>query len=127
MRKGMALLGRCQKAGVQILAGTDDGNPFVVPGFGLHDELALLVQSGLSPMEALRAATINPATFVHKTQTLGSVETGKVADFVLLDANPLTDIHNATKIYAVVLNGRVLERKALDEIMSEIEAAARQD
>lgn len=127
VRKGKALIGRFQKAGVQILAGTDDSNPFVVPGFGLHDELALLVESGLSSMQALRAATINPAKFLRKTETLGSVETGKLADFVLLDANPLENIHNTTKIYAVVLNGRVLERKTLDEIMSEIEAAARQN
>ena len=127
VRKGKALFGRFQQGGVQILAGTDDSNPFVVPGFGLHDELALLVESGLSPMQALRAATINPATFFQKTPTLGSVETGKLADFVLLEANPLEDIHNTTKIYAVVLNGRVLERKALDEIMGEIEAAARQN
>jgi imidazolonepropionase-like amidohydrolase len=127
VRKGKALFGRFQQGGVQILAGTDDSNPFVVPGFSLHDELALLVESGLSPMQALRAATINPATFFQKTATLGSVETGKLADFVLLDANPLEDIHNTTKIYAVVLNGRVLERKALDEIMSEIEATARQN
>ncbi len=127
VRKGKALVGRFQRAGVQILAGTDDSNPFVVPGFGLHDELAQLVESGFSPMEALRAATINPARFFQKTQTLGSIETGKRADLVLLDANPLEDIHNSTKIYAVVLNGRVLERKELDEILSEIEAAARQN
>jgi imidazolonepropionase-like amidohydrolase len=127
VRKGKALFGRFQQGGVQILAGTDDSNPFVVPGFGLHDELEMLVESGLSPMQALRAATINPARFFQKTATLGSVETGKLADFVLLNANPLEDIRNTTKIYAVVLNGRVLERKALDEIMSEIEAAARQN
>ncbi len=127
VRKGEALFGRFHKGGVQILAGTDDSNPYVVPGFGLHDELAMLVESGLSPMQALRAATINPATFFQKTSTLGSVETGKLADFVLLDANPLEDIHNTTKTYAVVLNGRVLDRKALDQIMSEIEAAARQN
>jgi imidazolonepropionase-like amidohydrolase len=127
VRKGKALVGRFQRAGVKILAGTDDSNPFVVPGFGLHDELAMLVESGLSPMEALRAATINPARCFQKTQTLGSIETGKRADLVLLDANPLEDIHNSTKIYAVVLNGRVLERKELDEILSEIEAAARQN
>ena len=125
VRKGKALFGRFQKAGVQILAGTDDSNPFVVPGFGLHDELAMLVESGLSPIQALRTATINPAKFFQQIQKLGSIETGKVADLVLLDANPLADIHNTTKIYAVILNGRVLERKALDKILIEIEAAAR--
>lgn len=123
VRKGKALVARFQKAGVQILTGTDDSNPFVVPGFGLHDELAMLVESGLSPMEALRAATENPAEFLQQTKT-GSLETGHFADLVLLDANPLEDIHNTTRISAVIVRGRVFDRPALDAMLMAIEGAA---
>ncbi|HEU5235762.1 MAG TPA: amidohydrolase family protein, partial [Pyrinomonadaceae bacterium] len=101
-----------------------DSNPFVVPGFGLHDELAMLVESGLSPMEALRAATENPAEFLRQTKTLGSLEAGQFADLVLLDANPLEDIHNTTRISAVIVRGRVFDRPALDAMLMAIEAAA---
>jgi imidazolonepropionase-like amidohydrolase len=127
VRREKALVNRFQKAGVQILTGTDTSNPFVMPGFGLHDELALLVESGLSPMQALRAATINPAQFFHQTQTLGSVQSGKAADLVLLDANPLQEIHNTTKIFAVVVNGRVLDRSELTDILNLIESSARKN
>ena len=125
VRKGKALFGRFQQEGVQILAGTDDSNPFVVPGFGLHDELAMLVESGLSPMQALRTATVNPAKFLGDGQTAGAIERGKAADLLILNADPLKDIHNTTNIHAVVLNGRLFDRRALTAILKEIEAAAR--
>jgi len=118
------LVGRFQKAGVGILAGTDDINPYVVPGFSLHDELVLLVESGLTPMQALQAATLNPAKFFNQLDSLGTVEKGKFADLVLLNANPLEDIRNTTKISAVVVKGRFLDRQELDRTLAEIEAAA---
>jgi imidazolonepropionase-like amidohydrolase len=113
-----------QKAGVSILAGTDTGNPFCFPGFSLHEELALLVISGLTPVEALRSATINPAKFFGLDQTLGTIEQGKIADLVLLNANPLLDIRNTQRIDAVVSNGRLFERKALDKLLADAEVAA---
>jgi imidazolonepropionase-like amidohydrolase len=116
-----------QKAGVPILAGTDTGNPFCFPGFSLHDELALLVIAGLTPAEALRSATLNPAKFFGLDQTLGTIEQGKIADLVLLDANPLVDIRNTQRINAVVSNGRLFDRKALDKMLSEAEGAANRE
>jgi imidazolonepropionase-like amidohydrolase len=84
-----------------------------MPGFGLQDELALLVQAGLSPAEALRTATLNPARFLGREADMGTIARGKIADLVLLDGNPLADIHNTTRINAVVSNGRLTGRAAL--------------
>jgi imidazolonepropionase-like amidohydrolase len=116
-----ALVGVLQRNRVGILAGTDEVSPFCSPGFSLHDELALLVESGLTPGQALQAATINPARFLDLTPELGTITRGKLADLVLLDQNPLTDIHNTTKIHAVVFNGRLFDRNMLDRMLSEIE------
>jgi len=114
------------RAGVRFLAGTDAGaSPAVWPGFSLHEELELLVKAGMTPIEALRAATINATQFLGNDKDLGSIETGKLADLVLLDANPLVDIRNTTKINAVVLDGRLLDRKSLDSHLADIEAAAK--
>ncbi|MDQ3744257.1 MAG: amidohydrolase family protein [Acidobacteriota bacterium] len=124
IRKDDALVAEMQRAGVLILAGTDDANPYVIPGFGLHDELALLVKAGLTPAEALQAATLNPAKFLGLSDSLGTVERGKLADLLLLDANPLEDISNTKKIAAVVKGGRYLPREDLDKILAEVEAAA---
>nr|MBA3890204.1 amidohydrolase family protein [Gemmatimonadaceae bacterium] len=87
--------------------------PFVYAGASLHEELALLVASGLTPLQALQAATLNPARYLSATDSLGTVAPGKLADLVLLDANPLEDIRNTQRIHAVVLNGRLLARAAL--------------
>jgi imidazolonepropionase-like amidohydrolase len=84
-----------------------------MPGFGLQDELALLVQAGLSPAEALRTAPLNPARFLGREADMGTIARGKIADLVLLDGNPLADIHNTTRINAVVSNGRLTGRAAL--------------
>jgi imidazolonepropionase-like amidohydrolase len=111
-------------SGVGILAGTDMQNRYVLPGFGLHDELALLVNAGLTPLEALQAATLNPARFLRATDSLGTVEQGKVADLVILDANPLDDIRNTTKIRAVIANGRYIDRAPLDTLLAAAERAA---
>jgi imidazolonepropionase-like amidohydrolase len=121
------LVGRLNRAGVQMLAGSDCPNPFVYPGFSLHDELGLLVRSGLTPAEALRTATINPATFLGLTDSLGTVASGKVADLVLLDANPLTDIANTKRIRAVIQGGHLLNRGALDAMLAGARARAAAD
>jgi hypothetical protein len=116
-QKEIEIVGAMNKAGVPILAGTDTGNPYCFPGFSLHDELALLVQAGLTPAEALRAATLSPAKFLGLEGLLGTIEKNKLADMVLLDANPLDNIRNTMKISAVVMNGRLLDRKALDKML----------
>jgi imidazolonepropionase-like amidohydrolase len=111
------LIAPINRAGVPLLAGTDLPNPYVYPGFGLHDELGLLVHAGLTPVEALRTATINPARFLGLTDSLGVVAVGKVADLVLLDANPLRNIANTKRIRAVIQGGKLLDRRALDGLV----------
>jgi len=123
-QKQLGIVGAMSKAGVPILAGTDTGNPFCFPGFSLHDELALLVIAGLTPVEALRAATVNPAKFFGLENTLGTIEQGKIADLVLLDANPLLDIRNTQRINAVISKGHLFDRKALDTMLGEAQGAA---
>ncbi len=105
-------------AGVPILAGTDAPMPLVYPGFALQKELELLVGAGLSPADALRAATIGPAEFLGQAESSGSVAAGKRADLVLLDGNPLADIAQTQRIRAVILDGRLLPRDALDALLS---------
>lgn len=103
--------------GVTLLAGSDAGEPFLVPGDSLHNELMLLVEkSGLAPLLVLQAATINPARVLGLDDELGSVETGKVADLVLLDSNPLENIRNTRSIRAVVSDGRLFRSNDLDRI-----------
>jgi Amidohydrolase family/Tetratricopeptide repeat len=123
-RKEVEVVGAMQHAGVEILAGTDTLNPYCFPGFSLHDELGLLVQSGLTPMQALQAATVNPARFMGRETDLGTIEVGKLADLVLLDANPLDDIANTRKINAVVYGGRLFPKASLDEMLTNVEALA---
>jgi imidazolonepropionase-like amidohydrolase len=112
------------RAGVRFIAGTDTANPYVFPGFSLHEELALLVQAGLTPAEALRTATINPAKYFDMEKSLGTVEKGKIADLVLLDADPLTDINNTRKIAAVIVGGKYLPKETLQKMLAEVEATA---
>lgn len=121
-QKQLEVVGMMNRAGVRLIAGTDTANPYVFPGFSLHDELALLVQAGLTPAEALRTATINPAKYFDMEKSLGTVEKGKIADLVLLDANPLTDINNTRKIVAVISDGRYLPKGALQKMLAEVEA-----
>jgi imidazolonepropionase-like amidohydrolase len=122
-QKELELVGALRRARVPILAGTDVGNPYLFPGFSLHDELALLVEAGLTPMEALQASTRNPARFLGRND-LGTVEKGKVADLVLLDADPLVEIRNTTRIAAVVVGGRLLPKAVLEAMLAGVEAAA---
>lgn len=105
----MLLVGSMHEAGVPLMAGTDLGNPFLYPGASLLDQLELLVMAGLSPLDALRAATIVPARFAGAADSLGTIEKGRLADMVVLEENPLTDIKNVRRIYAVILNGRLVD------------------
>jgi Amidohydrolase family len=125
--KQLQLVNDMQKAGVMIIAGTDAGwgNPYTFPGFSLHDELELLVRAGLSPLEALRTATLNPAIFMNMRDKFGTVEKGRTADLVLLDANPLEDIANTRRISAVVLNGTCLSAQQLQQMLVLVEQKAR--
>ena len=124
LRKSMDLVAQMQKAGVKILAGTDSPAPYVYPGSGLHDELQLLVEAGLTPFEALQSATISPALFLHTEKDSGTIERGKFADLLLLDANPLDDIRNTTKIRVVILHGKLLDRSALDQLLGGVKSFA---
>jgi imidazolonepropionase-like amidohydrolase len=108
-QKRVEVVGALHRAGVHIMAGTDAPLRNSPPGFGLHEELALLVRAGLSPHAALSAATLEPARFLGMQDSLGTVEAGKLADLVLLDANPLDDIRNTRRIAIVVANGRLHE------------------
>jgi hypothetical protein len=119
------LVSLARRAGVGILAGTDASDePYVFAGSGLHDELALLVRAGLSPLDALRAATLNPARYLGAADSLGTVAPGRLADLVILDANPLADIRNTTRIHAVVANGRLLDAAERARLLAHAAAEA---
>jgi len=111
-------VGEMHAAGIPIMAGTDSTAPNLVPGFALHDSLADLAQAGLTPMQALQAATSRPAEFLNRATEQGTIAPGQRADLVLLDANPLADIHNTQKINAVFLKGKFLDRAALDALLA---------
>jgi imidazolonepropionase-like amidohydrolase len=113
------VVGRMHRAGVRILAGTD-APWLVVPGFSVHDELFLLVEAGLTPADALRAATLDTAQFLGLQNSLGTIEGGKLADLVLLDANPLEDISNTQKISGVFTQGHYFDRQALDGLLRKV-------
>jgi hypothetical protein len=123
-KKQLEVVGAMQRSGVGIIAGTDVIYFFCFPGFSLHDELALLVQAGLTPREALQTATLNPARFLGIEKDFGAIEKGRMADLVLLSANPLEDITNTKKIEAVVFGGRYFPKPQLEEMLANIEALA---
>jgi amidohydrolase family protein len=122
-----ALAVEMHHAGVPLLAGSDDATPGLVPGFALHEELARLVEAGLTPMQALRTATLEPARYLGLDDSLGTVRRGKLADLVVLDANPLNDIRNTSKIHAVLVRGRLLTPRDRQRILAEIAAAAKEE
>ena len=123
-RKGLTLTSDAHRAGVPVILGTDAGDSFVFPGASVHDELGELVKGGLSPAEALRAATLTPAQYFDRTADFGTVAPGRFADLVVLDANPLADIANTQRIRTVIRGGRALERPALDSMLAQVERAA---
>ena len=103
----MKIVSLLNKQGVKIIAGTDTPIGFLTPGFSLHKELELLVEAGLTPLQALRSATITPAEFFNLENKMGTIETGKYADLVILNSNPLKDIQNTQDIYKVILKGSI--------------------
>ncbi len=113
-----------RRAGVNFLAGTDTAGFYTFPGFSLHDELALLVKAGLTPMEALQAATQGPAKYFGLLDSFGTIERGKIADLVLLEADPLTEISNTQKIAAVIVGGKFISKAKLQQMLAGVEAAA---
>jgi imidazolonepropionase-like amidohydrolase len=123
----LQLVGLMQRSGVNVLSATDFADksggrrPDVRPGFSLHEELALFVEAGMTPMQALQTATLNPAKLLNISKTHGTIEKGKAADLVLLEANPLENIKNTQRIYAVVLNGRYLPKETLQKLLAEAE------
>jgi len=115
-----------RRAGVQFMAGSGGPAPYIFPGSSLHDELELLVKTGFTPLQALQAATFNPALFMVKLDKYGVVEKGHVADLVLLEANPLDDISNTRKIDSVVMQGNYYSREDLDRMLAGVAALARE-
>jgi hypothetical protein len=118
-RKQFEIVGRMHRAGVPILVGTDVLGHYVFPGAAVHDELALLVDAGLTPMEAILAATSQAAHYLG-ADSLGTLAVGKMADFLLLDADPLADIHNTQQICGVVSDGRWIDAAARAALMQRI-------
>jgi imidazolonepropionase-like amidohydrolase len=120
-RKQEQFVGMCNQAGVRIIAGTDGpGIGSQLPGFGLHRELELLIASGLSPAQALRAATSTAAQALGKEDLLGTIAPGRLADMVVLDADPLEGVQNLAKIRLVVARGKTYAPEALlDEVRSK--------
>jgi len=126
VEKELEVVNAMHRAGIPFLAGTDTPpGVYLFPGFSLHEELQRFVAAGFTPLEALQTATLNPAKFLGMDDRLGTIEKGKLADLVLLDANPLEDIRNTQKIAAVIVNGRYLSRHDLDKMLAGVEAAAR--
>lgn len=117
----MILVKAFKEAGVPIVAGTDAGNPGVVWGFSLHDELELLVKAGLTNEEALTSATRLPANWLGIEDKIGTVEVGKCADLILLDANPLEKIQNTRKIFGVFVNGQWIDKEKINAMLSDLE------
>lgn len=111
-------------AGVKILLGTDAGDTYVFPGFGVHDELVELVRAGLSPAEAIRSGTLDAAIFSGMEDDFGSIAIGKAGDLILLDANPLEDVRNTQRIAGLFFNGQFFDRSALDELLRFAERQA---
>jgi imidazolonepropionase-like amidohydrolase len=125
VEKELQVVGMLHKTGVPFLAGTDTpAGVHIFPGYSLHEELQRFVAAGFTPFEALQTATINPARFFGMEDQLGAVEKGKLADLVLLSANPLEDIANTQKIAGVILNGRYFHRAELDKMLGRVETAA---
>jgi len=114
------MVGQVHRTGIEIMAGTDCPIDYLTPGRSLHEELEVLVKAGLSPLEALQTATINPAQYFHLENELGSVKETMWADLLILDANPLINIKNTQKIDAVIKQGHYMSRSDLDEMLGKL-------
>ena len=114
----LQIVARMDAHRVPLLAGTDTGDPWSYPGAELHQELELLVKAGLTPAEALRTATLNPAKFLDAADSFGNVRPGLLADLVLLSADPLADIRNTRRVDAVFLGGLYLPKRNLDSLIA---------
>jgi len=126
LAKELEIVHLLQEKGVPFLAGTDTPpGVYIIPGFSLHEELQRFVSAGFTPLEALQTATLNPAHFFNREDQFGAVEPGKLADIVLLHANPIEDISNTQKIAAVISNGHYFSRQALDKLLAQVESSAR--
>lgn len=123
--KNFENLGELNKQGLAFLAGTDFPNPYCIPGFGLHDELELMNSAGLSTLKALQSATINPAKYLKKSDSLGSIVSNKYADILLLSDNPLVKITNTRRIEGLVINGKFYNKKELEELKQKAKKVAR--
>ena len=123
INKRFEIVNELNQHGIPFLAGTDVSwwNHNIIPGFSLHDELSLLVNAGLTPMQALQAATRNAAEALDVLNKTGTIEVGKKADLVLLDVNPLEDINNTRKINAVIKAGQYISREELDKLLKKVE------
>ena len=122
----LEIVARMRRAGIPFLAGTDTpAGVGVMPGFSLHEELERFVAAGFTPLQALQTATRNPAIYLDRQADFGSVERGRIADLVLLEADPTTDIRNTRRIAAVVADGRVLVRRDLDRLLGNVESWAK--
>jgi imidazolonepropionase-like amidohydrolase len=115
------LIHACQQYGVGLLLGSDAPQVFNVPGFSVHHELEYMVNSGLTPYQALQSGTVNVARFYNQTQDRGMVKKGMVADLVLLDGNPLTDIKQTRNVAGVMLRNRWLSKAFIDQELKKLE------
>jgi imidazolonepropionase-like amidohydrolase len=128
VEKELEVVGQLHKAGVPFLAGTDTPpGVYIFPGFSLHEELQRFVAAGFTPLEALQTATLNPARFFGIEDNVGTIEKGRLADLVLLTANPLQDIANTQKIAAVMVNGHFYSARDLEKMLAGVETAARRE
>jgi amidohydrolase family protein len=126
-RKLREIVGLAYRAGVRMMVGTDAGAPFVFKGSGVHEEMVEFAEAGLSPAEVLKAATIDAAEFLGRTADFGSIERGKFADLVILNADPLADIRNTRQIDAVLLGGRYLDRSTLNGMLDGVVKAVKEN
>ena len=124
-QRELQLVGDMHRAGVRFMTGTDLSGAYVFAGFSVHHEMELLVRAGLTPLEALQASTTNPAIFLGEEKTLGTVEVGKTANLVLIEANPLTDIRNTQRIKAVILKGEYIPKERLESLLDQAAAVAK--
>ncbi len=116
----LGMIKKVHEAGIGLMAGTDTPIFFLTPGFSLHEELERFVRAGLTPEEALESATLRPAQYFSMEDELGTISEGKIADLLLLDESPLENIRNTTKISAVVKNGNLMDKAALDALGAKL-------